>query len=173
MTTYYHGITAAFEHTDEVAYRLRALSEAIPELKVCLTPQGDESFDSLYLPMQSDAFKQVKQHISLFEPELSSLPKDITEYHTEIQLGYASYDNSPFVELYIPVVSTNSELANKIAENAMYPVLLSLFGESLLGIQSKSGTQNDVFTDLKSTCLYGDAHADSRYFQDDHAPFYL
>lgn len=154
MTYHYAGIIAYFEDNAETNYRMKALATLLPGLTDQLLNEDTEPLDRVYNALHSRIARKLKDNPHVFQPIADALPEGIAPYQHEIHLGYAEIDMQQHIALHIPVVSNNEGLVKDIAENALYTVLLVLFGENLIDIEAFVGTSDDHAKYLTRKELY-------------------
>lgn len=154
MTTHYAGITAYFEDNAETNYRMKALSTVLPGLTNQLLNDDTKSLTGLYNALNTRIVHTLRDNPHVFQPTAADLPEGISPYNHEIHLGYGEIDMQQYIALHIPVVSDDAGLVKDIYENALYTVLLVLFGENLIDIEAVVGTSDDHANDLTRKELY-------------------
>lgn len=153
----YIGVTAYFENNDETNFRLRALATVLPGLTENLLSRTKRPLDSLQNTTSKAFFKKIgdaKNDEVLVPEHIGMLPEGATFQNQFVHLGFAEIDMEPYLALYIPVVSTDAKRVADITENALYPTLLALFGENLVSIETKSGTNKEQFDNLLINEIY-------------------
>lgn len=151
---HYAGVIAYFEDNAETNYRMKALATLLPGLTDQLLNEDTEPLDRVYNALHSRVARKLKDNPHVFQPIAAALPEAIAPFQHKIHLGYGEIDMQQHIRLDIPVVSNDEKLFKDISENALYTVLLVLFGENLIDIEAFVGTSHDHAKYLTRKELY-------------------
>lgn len=153
MTTYnYTGLTAFIRNTPETNEAFRVLAEAIPQLKA-FTGQHDESFELFDGVMNSEAFLFIAANNEILSPCMSMLPNYTPKEYMKAELTSVEINGVHMTRMYIPAAAQTTEFVKHMTHESIRPVLMALFGENLVGIKTKSASENEEFHLAKEVVL--------------------
>lgn len=148
----YTGITAYVRNSPETNDAFRALAEAIPQLKA-FTGHHNESLAAHKSVMASDAFTHIRDHSDMLSPCQPMLPSMTpAEYHA-VKLSSEEINEIHMTRLYIPIAAIGELVVSYMANDAIRPVLIALFGDNLVGIKTKTAKEYDDFFDVPVNTL--------------------
>lgn len=148
----YTGVTAYVRNTPETTDAFRALAEAIPQLKA-FTGHHNESLFNYAPVMESEAFTHIRDNSDILSPCQAMLPSMTPAEYRAVKLSSEEINEIHMTRLYIPIAEIGATDVAHLANDCIRPVLMALFGDNLVGIKSKTGTESDEFFELPVTTV--------------------
>lgn len=155
-TFHYTGVTAYVRNNEALQSRLRVIAEALwqfehlVDMDVPVAPKH-------HLIAASSAFRYLEDNAGFFSQHIVSsdaaFPVNTPAEYLDIQIEEVNVKGIPMLRMYFPVVQKNDARVEEMANGTLRPLLISLFGEDLVSLKTRSAEENQDFADAKETVV--------------------
>lgn len=149
---FYTGVTAYIQNNGQTNLKLTILSEAIFQLHPFL---GLNTFDlsGHQDVIRSESFQFIRKNDELLTSSSIMFPEDTPRAYQSVDVSTVTVKGHDLVRLYIPVISEDQEEVNFMVDQSILHVLNQLFGDDLVAVKAKYGSDTVSFDVLPEEVL--------------------
>lgn len=162
----FSGTSIYFKHTPETELALRALAEAIPQVRSFITGDrpGDD-FTPFAKIMCSQPFQLIKDNNEMFTPDRTTFPRSTPGDCLHVNLETKEIQGELISRLYIPVVASYGSAVKTMTEGYLPFILIEMFSKDLRAVKTKTALSLEKFEEAIGTTLYAPEREVSRLFK--------